>query len=143
MLCDRVGPYYFRGEIGLPQDQAKAVKLWLRAGELGHAAAYFNLGTAHDFGEGVKKDETKAKYYYELAALRGDAAARHNLGALEEEEGNISRAMTHWMISAGQGCDISLKVIRELFRQKMILRRRCVLTKKPKMRRRATRGKQL
>ena len=37
---------YFNGTHGLPQDFAKANELWLRAGELGCAKAYFNLGFA-------------------------------------------------------------------------------------------------
>ena len=94
------------------------MKLWRRAGELGHAAAYFNLGTAYYNGEGVEKDTEKAKYYYELAAIGGDVTARFNLGAFEEEEeeeGNMSRAVKHWMISAGAGDNDSLKNIQECF----------------------------
>jgi len=37
---------YFNGTHGLPQDFAKANELCLRAGELGCAKAYFNLGFA-------------------------------------------------------------------------------------------------
>ena len=57
----------------------------------------------------------KAKYYYELAAMMGDIMARHNLGVWEENAGNTSRAMKHWMISASAGYDKALKVIREYF----------------------------
>ena len=46
--------HYAGGEMGLPQDWLKATELWLKAGELGCAEAYFNLGNAFDNGEGVR-----------------------------------------------------------------------------------------
>ena len=57
----------------------------------------------------------KAKYYYGLAAMGGDICARHNLGISEMNAGNITRAMKHYMISAGAGDDNSLKEIRVAF----------------------------
>ena len=66
-------------------------------------------------GEGVERDLTRAKYYYELAAMGGDVSARHNLGCMEWNAGNKQRAVKHWMISAGAGHDESLNAIRECF----------------------------
>jgi len=45
-ISSDVGVVYFNGTHGLPQDFAKANELCLRAGELGCAKAYFNLGFA-------------------------------------------------------------------------------------------------
>ena len=66
----------------MPQDYDKAMKLWLRAGELGCCRRIAILAIAYDNGEGVERDMKKAKYYYELAAMGGDVDARHNLGCL-------------------------------------------------------------
>ena len=60
----------------------------------------FNLGNSYNFGRGVEVDEKKAKHYYELAAMNGDVAARHNLGCDEVDAGNYHRAMKHYIISA-------------------------------------------
>jgi len=109
-----LGGMYYRGE-GLTKDYVKANELLLRAGENGHATACTNLGNSYLSGRGVERDTNKAIYYYELAAMRGDAEARYNLGAMEGNVGNMSRAVKHWMISAGAGCDKSLKQIREGF----------------------------
>ena len=52
------GMYYQNGikEIhGLPPDYAKALELFHRAGELGYAKAYNNLGYAYENGEGVEE----------------------------------------------------------------------------------------
>ena len=57
----------------------------------------------------------KAKYYFELAAMDGNAVARHNLCSVEAREGNMDRAVKHWMISAGIGYDNSLNYIRHAF----------------------------
>jgi len=35
---------YYRGLMGMPQDYQKANELYLKAGELGSAEAYYNLG---------------------------------------------------------------------------------------------------
>ena len=50
--------------------------------------------------------------------------ARHNLGVLEIDAGNIQRAVKHFIISAEGGDDMSLKNVRK----------KGVLIKKPKMR---------
>ena len=47
--------------------------------------------------------------------MRGDVDARHNLGCIEGQAGSMSRAVKHWMISAGAGYDDSLKFIRAAF----------------------------
>ena len=107
--------YYYRGGMGLPQDYEKAIELWFRAGELGRAESYLGIAGAYDNGEGVERNMKKANQYNELAAVRGDVTARHNLGCMEEEVGNMNRAVKHWMISAGAGYDGSLEAIRDCF----------------------------
>ena len=110
-----LGCYYRRGDNGFPQDYDKALELFVRAGELGHAVAYNNVGYAYKYGNGVEIDEKKANHYYELAAMRGNVDARYNLGVGEENAGNMKRALKHYMIAAGDGDDISLKEIQELY----------------------------
>ena len=39
------------GIFGMPQDRAKTNELYLKAGELGCAVAYYNLGSAVQEGE--------------------------------------------------------------------------------------------
>jgi TPR repeat protein len=110
-----LGNLYSHGEMGLPQDYNKAMELWLRAGELGDAVSYNNIGYAYYFGQGVERDMKKAIYYYELAAMGGNAVSRNNLGGVEADAGNMDRAMKHFMISAGAGDDKSLEKIRVCF----------------------------
>ena len=62
---------------------------------------------AYLHGRGVELDKTKARYYYELAAMGGDST-RHNLGIREEIAGNMDRALKHlamrWTCSKSKIC---------------------------------------
>ena len=46
----------------------------------------------------------KARFHYEVAAMAGHETARINLGCLENDSGNIVRALKHWLIAASAGC---------------------------------------
>ena len=110
-----LGCKYRNGDDGFPQDDVKALELFVRAGGLGCAVAYNNVGYAYDLGNGVEIDEKKANHYYKLAAIGRDEVARFNLGLDEENAGNMNRALKHYMIAAEGGDDISLKQIQKLY----------------------------
>ena len=110
-----LGCNYNHGSYGLTQDRAKALKLWHRAAELGHVEAYYNIGGAYYHGNGVERDTTKAKHYWELGAIRGCTHARHNLGIFEGSSGNLDKALKHLMIAVGSGKSHSLDTIRKMF----------------------------
>lgn len=105
--------YYANGEHGLTQDYQKANELWLKAGELGCAEAYFNLGQSYHEGKGVESDIKKAKYYWELAAMLGSLQARFNVGAFEGNSGNHHRAFRHYIIAARAGDKDSLDMVKQ------------------------------
>jgi len=113
----KLAQYYTNGEMGMPQDFAKADELLLRAGELGCANAYFNLGTSYYTGRGKEMDKKKSKYYWELAAMGGSVHARHNLGCEERIAGNNHRAMKHFIIAARAGYKDSLDNVRIGFKR--------------------------
>jgi hypothetical protein len=100
--------FYGHRELNVAQDQAKGVKLWQRAGDLGVARAYCSIAYAYREGLGVSKDKTKARHYYELAAMGGNVRARHNLGCSEAVVDNMKNAIKHWIIAAGSGSINSL-----------------------------------
>ena len=105
--------YYANGEHGLTQDYQKANELWLKAGGLGCAEAYFNLGQSYHEGKGVESDIKKAKYYWELAAMLGSLQARFNVGAFEGNSGNHHRAFRHYIIAARAGDKDSLDMVKQ------------------------------
>jgi len=118
---------YAQGIKGLSRDMNKANELLLKAGELGCAVAYFNLGNLYLVGNGVEVDKRKVKYYHELAAMMGFADARHNLGVLEAEgqAGNydhacIERSMKHFILAARAGFEPSLGIVKGGFKGGMV-----------------------
>ena len=109
----QLGGYYAQGIYGLPQDRAKANELYLKAGQLGCALAYFNLGNSYYQGNGVEIDKKKANHYWELAAINGSVRARHNLGVCEYNAGNPQRAYKHFIIAARAGNKLSLDKVKD------------------------------
>jgi len=119
-LDDPLGIYnlgcrYAHGTLGLLQNIAKAFELWHRAAELDSAAAHSCIGYSYKYGEGVERDDKKAIYYNELAAMMGDVEARHNLGVDEYKECNFNRALRHWIIAIKDGNSGTLKCIKMLY----------------------------
>ena len=110
-----LGCYYYHGANGFPQDYKKALKLYHRAAELGHAGAHCNIGSIFYNGEGFEIDKNKANHYYEVAAMRGDIVARYCLGNNEWREGNFDRALKHYMIAVTGGYNDSLEAIKQLY----------------------------
>jgi len=111
---NHIGNYYEHGKRGYPQDYEKALEFYHRAGELGFSRAYYNIGNAYRIGNGVEVDNDKARHYYELAAMGGDAQARHNLGVYELNADNTYKATKHYMIAVRSGCNESLDTIRKM-----------------------------
>ena len=110
-----MGSNYFSGDDGFEQNYVMALELFHKAGKLGYAPAYTNIGYAYRHGEGVDRNGKKAKHYYELAAVDGNEVARNNLGCIEAGAGNWDRALKHWMIAARNGYTNSLERIKELY----------------------------
>ena len=106
-----MGGYYDLGLYGMPQDRAKAVEFCHKAGKFG----YNDIGSAYYNGDGVERDEKKAEYYLELAAIEGNVVARRNLGADEYNACNYDKALKHYMIAVRGGDTRSVKVIQQMY----------------------------
>ena len=89
----------------------KALKYLTKASELGNIEAYYYLGCMYMYGEGVEKDMEKAIYHWEKAAIGGHHTARHNLAVEEAKNGNVKKAVKHWIIAAKLGYDVSMKAL--------------------------------
>jgi len=113
----RLAYAYTNGEWGLRKDMKKAFKYYTRAAELGSSRSHYEIGVCYHFGEGVDKDTKRAFYHWELAAIDGHEMARHTLGANEGNNGNIGRAMKHFMIAAKSGHGDSLKMVGEGYKR--------------------------
>jgi hypothetical protein len=95
-------------------DYETAFKYFTKAAELGDASAHFELSVTYWKGQGVEKDMKKEAYHLEEAAIAGDPSARHNLGAVEVNNGRYQRAKKHFIIATSLGDDKSLNVLKDL-----------------------------
>ena len=130
-----LGFQYSKGDHGHPQDNAKTLELWHRAGELGYAKAYNNIGNCYNNGEGVEVDEKKAKHFYELSAMLGHKDARFMLGFGEWQAGDHHRSLKHYMIAVKNGDHDALRISnfsiwrglqgKKRTQQKMIMQKHC------------------
>jgi len=122
-----VGCFYQDGQRGFPVDYKKAVDLWRQAAKLGCVEAYNHIGQAYMYGQGVEKDERKARLYGELAAIGGDSVARHNLGqsavcggklfSMDPSDADRALALKHWQIAVYCGCTRSLQMIQQWYKR--------------------------
>ena len=107
----------FRGKMCKQEgDCDTAFEYYSKAAELGDADAQYFLGRMYWQGESVEKDEEKAVYHLEKAAISGHPQARQNLAAVEAENGNMGRAVKHMIIAAKLGFDYSMKQLLSMYK---------------------------
>jgi len=79
-----LGCIYDSGEM-VPEDNAAAVKWYLKAATGGHVDVPNYLGLMYDSGEGVPEDDIRAYAWWLIGVGRGDDAPRANMALLEEK----------------------------------------------------------
>ncbi|WP_104751159.1 dynamin family protein [Helicobacter salomonis] len=89
------------------QDYTKAIEHYQKAGEMGCAEAYCNLGFMYYDSRGVPQDYVKAKEYWEKATEMGNSGACCNLGSLYEKGQGVaqdySKAVEYYQKAAEMG----------------------------------------
>ena len=92
-------------------DYATAMRELRPLAEQGLAAAQFNLGLLYANGQGVQKDDARARQWYEKAAAQGHADAQVNLGILFVYGRGVPqdyKMAVYWLrLSANQGNDLA------------------------------------
>ena len=99
-----------RGEFGT------AFEYLTKAVELGDVNARYNLSLLYqNGGGGVEKDEKKALYHLEEAAIAGQPEARFRLGIFDGAEGRFDRMVKHFIIAANLGHDESIQELKKCY----------------------------
>ena len=68
--------------IGVPQDEAQAVRLFQMAAEQGHALAQNRLGVRYFTGDGVPEVKAEGARWFRMAAEQGNVDAQYVLGVM-------------------------------------------------------------
>ena len=111
-----MGGVYLRGQYGIAKDDLKALDCYIRAVELGSPEACTKIGIRYHEGIGVAVDKERAALFERVGALRGEIAARHNIGCFEYyESGNHEIAIRHWKIATEAGYQDSLNALRRIY----------------------------
>ena len=102
-----IGGWYDTG-LGGEGKKKQAVVWWTKAINGGNSHAMFNLAVAFENGDlGLTQSLTKANELYALAAEKGHAGARYNLGCVYRDgrgvEVDFNRCVELWEQSAKQG----------------------------------------
>ena len=99
---------------------SRAFKLFTKAAGLGDAEAHYQLSNMYYLGRFVEKDEGKYIHHLEEASICGHPEARCMLGYEESKNNNIERAVKHYIISATQGSDSSIKMLIAAFKDGLV-----------------------
>jgi len=83
----RLALVYALGLAGTPRNDARAVELFEKAANAGHARAQLNLGILYLRGQGVPRDLIQARAWLEKAATGGDPQALYALARTLSESG--------------------------------------------------------
>eukprot|EP00984_Skeletonema_dohrnii_P006917 scaffold2465_cov93-Skeletonema_dohrnii-CCMP3373.AAC.1 len=114
-LCEEGVKQYVKAD-----DYNSAFEYFTRAAGLGDMEAHYQLSRMYHKGHGIEKDSEKELHHAEEAAIGGHPSARCGLGFHEYDNGNIERAVKHWIIAAAQGHDFSIKKLMEEFRSGIV-----------------------
>ena len=110
-----MGNIYQTGKGEIVKDELKAFDCFIRAVELGSAAACASIAKGYHEGNGLAVDKKRAALFWRVGALRGCIVARHNIGCSNYELGNHEIAIRHWKIAAEAGYQPSLDQLKKIY----------------------------
>ena len=105
---------YHHGLHGIQQDLTTAMELYARAADLGFSKAHCQLANIYHKGGDTKKAK--------IHAMAGHEVARYNIGVMENNSGNIERAIKHWTIAASAGHYFAMHDLITFFKKGLVSR---------------------
>jgi uncharacterized protein len=100
-------------------DYATAMREWQPLADQGQAVAQYNLGLLYANGQGVTKDDAKARQWYEKAAAQGHTEAQVNLGILlmyaRGGQQDYKMAVYYLRLSANHGNDLAQRRLGQMY----------------------------
>jgi uncharacterized protein len=100
-------------------DYATALHEWQPLAEQGQAVAQYQIGLLYANGQGVTKDDAKARQWYEKAAIQGHTEAQVNLGILlmyaRGGQQDYKMAVYYLRLSANQGNDLAQRRLGQMY----------------------------
>ena len=85
--------------LGIPQDDAEAVRWYRLAADQGNATAQYNLGLMYASGQGVPQDDVEAHMWLNLAAAKSSSENREKRVESRDE---VAERMTPEQVAEAQ-----------------------------------------
>ncbi len=114
----QLGNQYYTGD-GIALDYQKAAEYYLKAAELGNAAAQSMLGKCYYYGYGVDQNYKTAVEWFEKSAYQGNMNAQYDLGVCYQygrgTDQSMEKAAEYYRKAAEQGYDYSQYVLGQCY----------------------------
>ena len=97
----------------------QALRLFLAAAKAGDKGALLNIGYFYDKGIGIRRNRSKAIYWYKRAYRHGDSGAANNIGTIWRDEHKMKQALSWFHKAVKLGNDGSnLEIAKHYLRGK-------------------------
>lgn len=110
--------YMYDEGLGIPADDAEAVKWYRKSAEQDNVWGQYNLGIMYQNGTGVTQDLEEAFKWYQKSAEQGHAESQYNLGYMYEigawVQKDLALALVWYRKAAEQGNADAQKKVNEL-----------------------------
>jgi len=103
---------------GVFQSDTRALEMYIRAAEIGHARAYFEIAMHYVQGIAVEQNSLKALEYFKVSAKKGDLEAHRALASYEEIHGNNQKSVNHLKVAANAGDKDSMDDLMKAYKLK-------------------------
>ena len=95
-------------------DYSKALRIWRPLADRGDDWAQYNVGVIYQHGRGVPKDEVRAVYWYNKAAVRGNVTAQQGLYRMYRSGTGAPKddvKATYWLRKAADGGQVDAQFL--------------------------------
>lgn len=121
---------YQSGGLGIPVDNAEAVRQFYIAAEHGNSDAQYHLGYSYEWGKGVQQDYEQAIIWYQKAADQGNTDAEIGLGRLYSSKAatnnapeDMNVAIMWYQKAADQGNPDGIKLVEQARRDQQTIQK--------------------
>ena len=102
------------------QSDTRALEMYIRAAELGHAEAFDHIGYYYRQGIVVEQDKSKGLEYCEVAAKKGSLEAHQVLADFHGRNGNAELLLNHLKVAASAGYQESMDRLMWCYKKKLL-----------------------
>ena len=106
---------------GVLKSDTKSLEMYIRAAELGNAAALGNIGIAYELGDySVEQNTSKSVEFFEVSAKKDSVQAHRDLADFHGRNGNMDECMKHMEVAASAGDQESMNGLTNAYKDSLM-----------------------